>query len=385
MADRDAAPTEARSRAPRSLFLAATLLAVGLIVLVRLLPKGPPPEAQAPPPVPVRVETVRPVPEMPDDFELPAGVEANRVVRVSAEVAGRVRRLPPGEGALVRKGAVLAELDTDLLKAEFDRAEAVAKHATLEHARVVRLQKQGAATAREMDAAAAALATSEAALRLARVRLARGRITAPIGGVLDELLVEEGEYVRAGDGVARLVEIDTVKVVARVPELDVPFLKIGDAVEVFTGMGKDAKASTGAISYISEIADEGTRSTRVEVALDNRKRLLRSGRIVRVRLVRRVLKDVVLVPLAAVIPLEAGKAVYVAENGKAVRLSVRVNTRFIRTVDGMPRIQVLPGPEGSGRGLRPGDRLIVAGQQLVAPGQRVEIMNEAAGGGGTQP
>ena len=70
-----------------------------------------------------------------------------------------------------------------------------------------------------------------------------------------------------------------------------------------------------------------------------------------------------MVPLLAVIPLEKGKAVYVVENDTAQRREVSLG--IIRGT----RIQILSG-------LRPGDRLIVAGHRFVGPGQAVRIIED---------
>lgn len=246
---------------------------------------------------------------------------------------------------------------------------------------------------------------SEAAQKLAKAKLDRARIFPPIAGVLNDVLVEKGEFVQSGQAVAEIVEIDKVKVVAPVPEHDVPFLKVNDRAVVLiddrTNGEETVLRLVGAITYISKLADERTRATRVEIALDNKGRKLQSGRIVRVQFIRQVLTNVTMVPLSAVIPLENSKAVYVVETvedekGKrdvARRREVRVNTRFIKTegdggkaaVNGRQKqqmIQILPWPSGDGRrGLRDGDRLIVAGHQSVAPGQRVIIREAVAGRG----
>jgi multidrug efflux pump subunit AcrA (membrane-fusion protein) len=114
------------------------------------------------------------------------------------------------------------------------------------------------------------------------------------------------------------------------------------------------------------LADEQTRATRVEVTVRNNPRLLRSGQIVRARLTRRVLRDVIMIPLAAVIPLESGNEVYVEENGAAQRRSVRLGL-----IQGL-LVQVEEG-------LSPGERLIVAGHRLVGPGQSVNVVAEGRG------
>jgi len=117
----------------------------------------------------------------------------------------------------------------------------------------------------------------------------------------------------------------------------------------------------GTITFISELADPRTRTTRMEITLDNKQRLLRSGQIVRASLTRRILKDAILIPLLAVIPMEDSKAVYVVNSTQAKRREVEID--IIRG----DQIQITSG-------LKPGDKLIIAGHRFVAPGQKVNIV-----------
>jgi len=101
----------------------------------------------------------------------------------------------------------------------------------------------------------------------------------------------------------------------------------------------------------------------MEITLENKEQLLRSGQIVLVRLTRRILKDVVLIPLLAVIPMEDRKAVYIVTSAQAQRREIDLGI-----IKGN-RVQVMSG-------LKPGDRLIIAGHRFIAPGQKVNIVSE---------
>ncbi len=364
----DAANTkEAKQRrhwGPWKLLIPALILlcAGGTLGLVLRTPgkirQNPTTEA---PPVNVEVEVVAPLPELADTFELPAVVEANRVVTVSAEVEGRIERVAGEEGRTCRAGDPLIHINTDLLQAQCDQIAAQAQYDRTRFQRISNLHQEGATTRDELDAASAAMGVSQAALEACRVRLDRSTIVAPTSGVLNSVPVEEGEYLQAGDVVAEIVDLETVKVVVQVPERDVQYMAKGAQVQVSLDVGGREQELTGAITYISELADEQTRTTRLEVSVENRSRLLRSGQLVRVKLTRRVLTDVVMVPLAAVIPLENAYAVYLVEDGTAQRREVELGLIRGR------RIQILSG-------LQPGDRLIVVGQRFVGPGQAVKVV-----------
>jgi len=353
---------------PGLIVTAAVLVVAALCVkafLVMKAKKGQEIEAVEPTPTNVEVEVVKAEAEMPDTLVLPAEVEPKQIVEVAAEVSGRIERIHFEEGETCEKGDLIVEINTDLLQAECDRAAAQAKYDENEYGRTKFLYEQGGdVTESELDQAISRMELSRATVATAKARLGRARILAPVGGILNSLPMDVGEYVLPGVVVAEIVDIDTVKVVVRVPESDVPFLATGEKAEVLAKVRGEEVDLSGVISYISELADEGTHSTRTEIVVDNRERVLRSGQIVQVRLTRRVLKDVIMVPLFAVIPLEEGKAVYVVEEAGSTTAERRdVELGVIKG----RRVQVLSG-------LNPGDFLIVSGHRFVAPGQRVNIV-----------
>lgn len=346
--------------------LAAAAVAVFLLAQIpSQKPSVPPTEA---PPVNVAVLPVTAEPQFPDTFVLPAVVEPNKIVTLAAEVAGRVEWIGPKEGATVQAGDLLMRLNTDLLEAEFRSVQAQAKNDQTEFERQQGLVKGGAAPSREADQAATQLAISQARFEEVRARLERTRIFAPARGVLNDLPVEQGEYVQAGTAVARLVDTNPVKVVVSVPERDVPFFSPGQTVQITTDVKGCPQSYQGTITFISRLADERTRSTRMEITVANDDGCLHSGQIVQAHLTRRILENAILIPLLAVIPMESGHAVYVVEESKAQRRDVQLGI-----IKG-DRIQVV-------QGLRPGDQLIVAGHRFVAPGQDVNIVSQAPGQG----
>jgi len=339
---------------------AAAVLAV---VLVGRLDKKDRDTAAAPaPPVNVAVMTVAAEPNLPDTFELPAVVEPNRVVTVSAEFEGRIERIHCKEGCEVNAGDLLIELNSDLIRPTHEMAKAQVERDQIEYDRMKNLVAGDATSRRDLDDATTRLAVSKAQLEQVTARLERTQIVAPLGGVLNDLPLEEGEYVKVGTPVAEIVETRVVKVVVDVPEKDIVFFETGREAEVRVqteDQDKD-KWLTGKITFISELADRQTRSTRMEISVSNEDRLVRGGQIVSVRLTRRILKDAVMIPLLAVIPMEDGNTVYVVNSSEASRREVKLGI-----IKG-DRVEIRSGVE-------PGDKLIVAGHRFVAPGQKVNI------------
>ncbi len=194
--------------------------------------------------------------------------------------------------------------------------------------------EKGAATSRDVDAAATQLAISKAQLEQAHIRLARANVVAPMTGVLNDVPVEVGEYVTVmpRTTVAEIVDTSVVKVAVEIPERDASFLSVGQKAEVVAEVKGREVSLTGTTTFLSQVADPRTRCTRMEITVPNREGLLRSGQIVHARLTRQILKDAILVPLAAVIPMEDGKAVYVVESVESA-----APNRHARDHPGRPR------------------------------------------------
>ena len=340
------------------------LVAIAILTVIMKMPaKKQEAQATEAPPVNVTVMTVKAEPQLADTFDLPAVVEPNRIVTVSSEVSGRIEHIPMAEGSKVKVGDLIVKLNTDLILPDFESAKAQVERDQIEFDRMTNLSKENAATQRDLDNATSQLAISKARLDGISARLERTSILAPINGILNDLIVEEGEYVDPGNPVAQLVDTDTVKVVVEIPERDIAFFSIGGKAEIFPNMNDPNESLAGKITFISELADSRTRTTRTEITLDNRKRLLRSGQIVKVHLTRRILKDAIMVPLLAVIPMEDSKAVYVVNSSQAERHEV-----ILDIIKG-DQVRIKSG-------LEPGDKLIIAGHRFVAPGQKVNIVSE---------
>jgi membrane fusion protein (multidrug efflux system) len=347
----------------RTVITLVTLL--GAIAVLAAITRIPAPKREAvvteAPPINVSVIPVTAEPVLPDTFDLPAAVEPNRIVTVAAEVAGGIERIPPKEGSTVQTGDLLVQLNTDLIEPQVEIARAQVSRDKIQYERMSALIKTDATSRSDLDDAATKVATSEAQLKEVQARLQRTRILSPITGILNDLPVDEGEYVQVGAAVAEIVETNPVKVIVQVPERDVPFFSVGQKAEVLADIKGREQSAAGVITFISELADPQTRSTRLEITVQNKDGFLRSGQIVRARLTRRILENVIMIPLLAVIPMEDGKAAYVVESGLAQRHDVTLGV-----IKG-DRVQVI-------KGLHPGDQLIVSGHRFVAPGQKVNVV-----------
>ncbi|MDF1794708.1 MAG: efflux RND transporter periplasmic adaptor subunit, partial [Thalassobaculaceae bacterium] len=98
------------------------------------------------------------------------------------------------------------------------------------------------------------------------IDLARTRIEAPVHGILDDRKVEIGDYVVVGDEVATVVELNPLLITAQVAERQAPLIEVGMPVQARLSTGDEL---VGVVSYVSAVADENTRTFRIEIEVDN--------------------------------------------------------------------------------------------------------------------
>lgn len=303
-----------------------------------------------------------------DWIRITGEVEALHDVTLSAEEAGRVVRFPVAKGRTVAAGAVIAELDDDLLTAQVAEARAQADLAREQFERQRRLwvdEKMGTEIAylqarAQAEAAAARLASLEA-------RLARTRIRAPVAGVFDEKFVEEGEMAMPGTRIARLVSTGRVKVTGGVPERYASSVRRGDPARISFDV-LPGREFTGRIDFVGASVDPANRTIPIEVVMDNPEGLVRPRMIANVQVRRAQLDGVLVVPQQVVQRIEDGYQVLVVveEDGHPVARARRV------TLGPAYRNQVVITS-----GLAAGDRVITVGAHLADHGDRVRVVREA--------
>ncbi len=310
--------------------------------------------------VPVAIETVAPS-DLMETFTLPASLEAWEDLTLAAEIAGPVRQLKFQEGDRVAAGTVLLEIDPETLRSNLVREEENYAVTTRKVRRYRDLAAEGLVSQQELDELENSLTAAEAGLRATRLQLAKSYPKAPVSGVVDRLYIDRGEYIELGKPLLRLVQVDKLKVIVDVPEKDVPFLQVGQEVEILPAVINNRPVETvrGTIDHIAFSADSSTRTYRTKIVIDNSAGQLRPGMIVRAKFIRQQLPQVISAPLYAVLDRDGEKLVFVAEAGAARKVPVKIGSSVGE------RLVIAAG-------LTPGQQLIVQGQQLLTDGALVQ-------------
>jgi HlyD family secretion protein len=345
-------------------------------------------------PSPTRVVGVHPLrTELRETFKAAGSVAARAQVVITPKVGGRIARLVVEEGAYVRPGQLLAEIDHTELTAQLAQSEAAVASAQAaisqgkinlisaqtDEKRMQELIDQKAISQQQYDqavtrtqlakqsieAAQAQLLQAKATVRFNQANLANYTVTAPMAGQITQRNVDAGAMAAAGVALFTLAQTANLRAEFDLPERQLAKLSRGQAVLISSAAQPD-KPVRVKLSEISPIVDPQSRLVKVKVDLPNHG-IFRPGLSVDGHFVLSEKAATLALPLEAVTVSATEASVLVQQDGKVVRKAV---TTGIRTLD---RIEILSG-------LTEADIVIVAGQTFVKPGDPVnaDVAGETA-------
>jgi membrane fusion protein (multidrug efflux system) len=336
--------------------------------------------------VEVGVVTVDPTP-VTLTVELPGRVSAYRVAEVRARVSGIVLKRLFREGADVKQGQVLFQIDPapyrvalDGAAAQLARADAHLTSASITASRTAALLAGDATSQQANDDAVAALKAAEAdvlaaraAVDAARINLDYTTVTAPVSGRIGRSEVTEGAYVQAATATRLAVVQQLDPVYVDVTQSSAELLRLRRALG--SGKLRSAGAGQARVSLVGEdgreydrpgslqftdvTVDPGTGSVALRALFPNPQAELLPGMYVRARFAEGVRQDALLVPQSAVTRDSRGQpTALVVKDGK-------VELRTLATERAIGQAWLVTD------GIQPGEQVIVEGLQRVRPGAPV--------------
>src|SRR6202795_3436611 len=376
---------------------AVCLLVVGLIVGAMYPKHVSGAQAGAPPDVEVvRVEQK----DVPIFGEWIGTLDGLTNADVRAQVTGYLLRQGYQEGAFVKKGQLLFEIDPRPFQATLDQAEGQLAQATAQLAnaeavqvrtqldveRYIPLAKEQAASQQDLDnaiqnnlaakatvaTAEAQIKTAEAAVETAKINLNFTRLVAPIDGIAGQAQLQVGALVSPASGpVTSVSTVDPIKVYFTVSEpeyldfhrrypteVTLEAARKGLHLELILADGT-IYPREGTFYFADRQVDQSTGAIRIAGLFPNPGNILRPGGYGRVRAAIRIQKDALLVPQRAVSQLQSSYQVAVvdAENKVSIRpvqVGSQIGNQWIVS-----------------EGLKPGERVVAEGVQKVRPGMQV--------------
>jgi membrane fusion protein (multidrug efflux system) len=294
-------------------------------------------------------------------------------VIIGSEIDGIVKNLMVSEGSPVSKGMVLLEIRETEYRLEVKKAEAALRqteaslaNAKQEYERKAALYKEELVTKQQFDdiSARLALAVGEldrarASLALAKEKLTKTKIHSPLQGAVREKKVTAGDYVRNGSQLLWIVKVDPIKLSCTVPEKEVGKLKEGQDV-MFTVDSFPGKEFTGRLRTIYPSLEEKTRTLQVEAIVPNHDGRLKPGLFAKVVLYTAEVREIVVVPITAVLYEDSRIKVFVAEGDRAKEKSVKIGSKYGEYLEII-------------EGLQKGETVVVVGQNNLAEGVKINV------------
>jgi membrane fusion protein (multidrug efflux system) len=312
------------------------------------------------PPMPVEVSQVT-VQKVTDRFEGVGSIEAAEAITVVSEIDGAIKALPFKEGGMIGKGDVIAQLDDAQLAAERARAEALRAQSKATYDRVKSVVDQGAGAPQDLDDASAALKVADANLQLARARYAKTRIVAPFNGIIGARKVSIGTFLRPGQAITEMANIDDMRITFSAPERLVSHLAAGAEVTVSTTAFPGVSLK-GKIIVIDPVIDLTTRSARVVARVQNSGRKFRPGMSANVSAVLGERPSALTIPSEAVFGSGNQTFVFIVKPDSTVsRIPLVLGTRMSDVVEVV-------------EGLTSGMTVVRAGHQKLFEGGKVRPM-----------
>lgn len=281
-----------------------------------------------------------------NNLALSGSVEANEQIEIRSEVSGIVEGIYFTEGSNVKKGQVLFKVNDIELRAQLRQAATKEGLASENQRRAKLLLQKEAISQEEFDIANAEFASMQAQTQLIRAQIGKTSVRAPFSGKIGLRSISPGTYLTPTILVAKLVNTGKLKITFSIPEKYASQVKSGSTID-FTVSGSDKVYSAKIYAIEPEIA-VATRTLQIRAIAENVDGKLFPGTFAEVKLPLTTIKDAIVVPSQAIVPVQNGKKVFISNKGKAKEVMVEATTRTDAS------ILILSG-------LKAGDTLITSG------------------------
>ncbi|MGH9938143.1 MAG: efflux RND transporter periplasmic adaptor subunit [Blastocatellia bacterium] len=310
----------------------------------------------------------------------PGTLAADEQAALSFKVVGRVSEIKVDLGSQVRKGQVLANLETTEFKVRLQQAEAALQQArarlglppqgaddsieaentslarqaraVLEEAkanreRTTQLVNQGIQSKAELDRVESAFKVAESRyqdaieevrnrqavllqrrseLAIAQQQIAETTLYAPFDGAVRERRASLGEYLNSGAPVVTIIRLHPLRLRVEAPEREAQGIKIGRPVRVLVE-GDNQQAYSGRVARLSPAFQEQSRTLIIEAEVDNQRGNLRPGSFAKAEIQTTATSEAVMVPASAIVTFAGIQKVFSVKDNQAVEKNIVVGKR----------------------------------------------------------
>jgi len=284
----------------------------------------------------------------------------NQRVIMRSEIDGVIENIYFDEGDEIVNNKKLIDISTKELSLKLKIAFADSKLAETNLKRDEKLAKDNLIPNAQLDQTRTFAERALLNRELAKISLNKSIINSPLSGTAKTRFVKVGEFVRKGDRLVEILNVDRILVKVNIPEQEILQINIGQKVDIELYI-LEKKIFEGKVKKIGLEADASNRTFPVEIEVNNRERILRPGMLARVTFNKRVDQDQVVVPRHTILERDSGRIVYVVDKGKAFQREVSTG------ISQREKVQILTG-------LGRGEQLVVEGHTKLTDGEEINIV-----------
>lgn len=295
-------------------------------------------------------------------IEIQGSVDAKNNVMVSPRSSGAITYMTIKEGDLVNAGQVIAKIDDSILKESMEEIKNQWSLANTVYEKQKNLWSQQIGTEIQFLQAKNNKEALEKRLKTLETQVAMTNITSPITGVVDKVNAKLGDMAMPGMGIARVVNLSQLKIIASVADSYLGSVRKGDAVVIkFPDLDKEI---TGRINFVSATVNPLKRTFDIEVPIPNVGGMIKPNQLATVLVNDKSAANAVVILQNMVQSTDEGDLVYVAvsEGNKKVAKARKVKMG----VNYNGNVEILSG-------LQAGDLIITQGYQELADGQEISF------------
>ena len=285
----------------------------------------------------------------------------NKRVLMRSEIDGVIEKIDFEEGDEITKGKRLVDISTKEHRLKLKIAITDSNLADINIKRDEKLAAQNLISNAQLDQTRTRAESASLNKELAEISLNKSLISSPLKGTIKTRHIKVGEFVRKGDKLVEILDIDKILVKVNIPEQEILSIQVGQNVEVALYI-MEKKTFLGIVKNIGLEADSSNRTFPVEILVDNKERQLRAGMLARATFTKSVDQDQIVIPRHTVLERDQGRVVYVFEDGKAFRRDITIG------LSQLDQVQVV-------QGLNKGELIVVEGHTKLTDGEEVNVVN----------
>ncbi len=298
-------------------------------------------------------------------FEAGGTVKAEKEAFISPQVNGQITAIYVQEGDRVTKGQRLASLNTEVTDNTIQEVKTSLELARIVYKKQKELWDQNIGSELDYLNAKNGVESLESKLKTLKAQKAMAELIAPINGIVDNILLKVGELASPGRQFMQVVSLTDLYIKADVSEIYLSKIKKGDMVEVTFPTYPDIKMGVP-IARLGNIINPQNRTFVVEVKIKNPDGKLKPNILAILNMNDYTKENAQIVPSVIVKQDMKGKYLYRIKKDGTGFIAEKVYVEVGMSEDDNTMIS---------EGLKPDDRVIVAGYNLVANGVKVRVIN----------